>query len=900
MADNVVTQTHSISGDLDKSLTLHINEFMASNDYAIQDEMGNYDDWIELYNPNDFAIDLAGMHLTDDLSVPMKWQFPSDSPVETTIPGHGYLLLWADEEPDEGTLHTNFKLDKSGEEIGLFNSNGSNLIDSVVYNEQLPDVSYGHSPDGSDTWRYFDTHSPLSANGTGYLGQVSETLFSVERGIYDYAFDLTITCSMPETAINYTTNGNEPTAHSTLYTGPIHIDETTCIRAAAFRNGWLRSRVATHSYFFNLTNTRTSLPIISIVGDEEESLYAPNGVTAFPRMRGIEYERPVSLEWIYPEDNSGYQVNCGIRVQGSDYHRARYTIGNGDNWTTNYDKYSFKFYFRDRYDGSDQLEFPMFPRSDISSYHSFTLRGGHNDRNPFIKDELLRRLHKDMGRTEELSGTFTNVFINGEYKHYYNPCERTDEEYLQEYCDSNYDWDIMKITAYVGGAYILPIRSGDDIAWNAMIDYIHSHDLADDSKYQELGQAHLDIPCFVDYLVLQLYSGNWDWPSNNWVASRERSEQGLYRFYAWDTEAAFGDITKVAFNVYPGWAEDLGLNGNDTPIAWLYRALAVNSNFRQLMCDRLYKHFYNDGALTETKIADHFWELHTIISQVNSGMSTSIASFWIPGRFDILKDAFTAQGMFTFEGPVFNINGVYQHGGYVEPNSELTMIMTSSNEYVNMTLLDEEHPVRVHVPADNSLGTTWTTADFIPNPATWSNGTTHTGIGYERSRGYEHLIETDVESDMYAKEKSVLCRLAFDYDGQAFEALLLYMKYDDGFVAYLNGANEIARSPNVTHDTPGSAATGNHEAGSSYEAFPIPDYQSLLVVGTNVLAIHGINGSLTSSDMLVLPMIVGKVINISQAESFILTESIPVKARTLDNDLWSALSTSIFEMGTKR
>lgn len=238
MADNVVTQTHSISGDLDKSLTLHINEFMASNDYTIQDEMGNYDDWIELYNPNDFSIDLAGMHLTDDLSVPMKWQFPSDSPVETTIPGHGYLLLWADEEPDEGTLHTNFKLDKSGEEIGLFNSNGSNLIDSVVYNEQLPDVSYGHSPDGSDTWRYFDTHSPLSANGTGYLGQVSETLFSVKRGIYDYAFDLTITCSMPETAINYTTNGNEPTAHSTLYTGPIHIDETTCIRAAEFRNGW--------------------------------------------------------------------------------------------------------------------------------------------------------------------------------------------------------------------------------------------------------------------------------------------------------------------------------------------------------------------------------------------------------------------------------------------------------------------------------------------------------------------------------------------------------------------------------------------------------------------------------------------------------------------------------------
>jgi hypothetical protein len=234
----------------------------------------------------------------------------------------------------------------------------------------------------------------------------------------------------------------------------------------------------------------------------------------------------------------------------------------------------------------------------------------------------------------------------------------------------------------------------------------------------------------------------------------------------------------------------------------------------------------------------------------------------------------------------------------------------------------------VHIPTDNSLQSTWTTRDFIPETPAWSDGTTNSGVGYERSSGYENLIETDVESDMYNKEKSVLCRMEFDYDGREFEELLLYMKYDDGFVAYLNGPNEIARSSNVTNDTPGSAEAGNHEAGSSYTQFPIPNYQSLLVNGRNVLAIHGINGSLGSSDMLVLPMIIGKVIdespptgdiwftvngsdprdpngninsdaiNTNLTESLAFTESIPVKARTLDNDVWSALNVAIYLVGS--
>jgi hypothetical protein len=102
--------------------TLVINEFMAKNDGFIRDPQGDYDDWIEIYNYGDNAINIGGLYLTDDLSVPGGWRVPDNNPAATTIGPQGYLLIWADGETDEGTLHASFKLSADGEQIGLFES----------------------------------------------------------------------------------------------------------------------------------------------------------------------------------------------------------------------------------------------------------------------------------------------------------------------------------------------------------------------------------------------------------------------------------------------------------------------------------------------------------------------------------------------------------------------------------------------------------------------------------------------------------------------------------------------------------------------------------------------------------------------------------------------------------
>ena len=76
------------------------------------------------------------------------------------------MLIWCDRDIGQGPLHTNFRLDQDGEEIGLLDSdaNGNVPLDIVVFGLQRQDISYGRHPDGSETWSYFDLPTPGTSN----------------------------------------------------------------------------------------------------------------------------------------------------------------------------------------------------------------------------------------------------------------------------------------------------------------------------------------------------------------------------------------------------------------------------------------------------------------------------------------------------------------------------------------------------------------------------------------------------------------------------------------------------------------------------------------------------------------------------------------------------------------
>jgi len=142
--------------------TVLINEFLADNEHVNQDEAGEYDDWVELYNDSAFTVNVGGMYLTDDVGQPTKWQFPSG----TSIAPGGHLLVWCDGDTGQGPLHANFRLNRDGEEIGLFDSEGHGLVslDWVAFGQQQDDVSYGRRPDGADAWEFLDPPTPGMSN----------------------------------------------------------------------------------------------------------------------------------------------------------------------------------------------------------------------------------------------------------------------------------------------------------------------------------------------------------------------------------------------------------------------------------------------------------------------------------------------------------------------------------------------------------------------------------------------------------------------------------------------------------------------------------------------------------------------------------------------------------------
>jgi len=155
---NVADYPFEIQGPLLAQLKL--NEFLADNSALNSDEAGEFDDWLEIFNPTNTALDLAGLYLTDNPSNLEKWQIP---PAVGLIPPGGYVLVWCDEDGSQGPLHANFKLSASGEFIALVKADGMTILDSTSFGGQLEDVSMGRTPDGAAGWVYM-TPTPASSN----------------------------------------------------------------------------------------------------------------------------------------------------------------------------------------------------------------------------------------------------------------------------------------------------------------------------------------------------------------------------------------------------------------------------------------------------------------------------------------------------------------------------------------------------------------------------------------------------------------------------------------------------------------------------------------------------------------------------------------------------------------
>ena len=146
--------------DDNKGRGLIINEFLASNDFCCTDEQGDYDDWVELYNDSNSSIDIGGMYFTDTPDDENPYLIPNTDLSKTTIPPGGYLILWCDDDQEQGVLHLSKKLKGGGESIILMESDGVTVVDSYTYESQTTDISMGRDPDNLDSWIFYENPTP--------------------------------------------------------------------------------------------------------------------------------------------------------------------------------------------------------------------------------------------------------------------------------------------------------------------------------------------------------------------------------------------------------------------------------------------------------------------------------------------------------------------------------------------------------------------------------------------------------------------------------------------------------------------------------------------------------------------------------------------------------------------
>jgi len=177
------------------------------------------------------------------------------------------------------------------------------------------------------------------------------------------------------------------------------------------------------------------------------------------------------------------------------------------------------------------------------------------------------------------------------------------------------------------------------------------------------------------------------------------------------------------------------------------------------------------------------------------------------------------------------------------------------------TLIATGAPVTYHVPTED-IGSAWQSPGF--DDSSWTAAHTGLGWGYSSAVGDDIAADGDLNTDMRGRNSSIYIRIPFEITEPAeVVTLTLKMKMDDGFAAYLNGllvASSKAPAPLLFNSK--SSASSEIRVGDPFEFFSL-SFAGALVAGENILAIHGLNDSVRSSDFLVIPELVSEIQDIS-------------------------------------
>ncbi|NQT61324.1 MAG: CotH kinase family protein [Candidatus Marinimicrobia bacterium] len=569
-----------------QSPKLYINEFLASNSATnIDPDYSSFTDWVEIYNAEDIPIDLGGYYLTDNFNIPNKWQFPPNSIVQPDE----LLLVWTDGMDSLG--HASFKLNKDGEEIGLYDRSG-NEIDAITFPPQVTDISFGRHSDGTQEWVYFSEPTPGANNITqGTPGNLRgpPPIFSLPGGFYQGPVSLELVSNFSNSEIRYTLDGSKPSSTSALYTAPISLHSTTVVRAISSFSEFASSEVNTCTY---ILNDSAELPLISLSTNPEYLWDEGLGILSNGEdCQGVEtanscqsWERPVHFEYFERDGNLKVSQATGLKVRG----------------TTSciFPRKQLGLYARDKY-GEDEFSNQFFRDKYIASFKRLIFRPGAADGignqywGTMFRDEMIATLVKDRMDIDYSASQPAVLFLNGEYFGVHNIRERVKQHYLA--ANHGYDPDNLDIleNPYNGSVY-----QGDAQHYTDMLDFLADNDITNPENYEILGTL-MDVNEFINYQIVELYIANIEWGGLNIQCWRPRTEDGKWRWVLWDVEGSY--------NIYPDGRTSHLVNSfqyeqdNFLRHRWLFEQLLTNVEFKNEFIQRFTAHlntsFHRDRVM---------------------------------------------------------------------------------------------------------------------------------------------------------------------------------------------------------------------------------------------------------------------------------------------------------------
>jgi hypothetical protein len=544
------------------------------------------------------------------------------------------------------------------------------LFSTSVLTAQPPAIENSEAGEGASNNFGFVSASASDS------GLVDLPDYSVEHGFYTTPFDLTISWPDAGSIIRYTLDGSDPRTSPAAVEGPsprtIRIDPASTVgraptpgvvvRAYARVGGVQVTSAGSQTYIFvervktqtypggewpqGIVNTKIldydmdpnvvndvlykdliddallEIPSVCINTDVKNLFDSTSGIYVNPIERGLEWERPVSIELIDPKKREeGFQINGGIRLRGGYSRIPQFYSGQL--------KHAFRFFFREEY-GKGKLKYPLFGDEGVSEFECVDLRTAQNYSWSyqfssshiciFNRDVFSRDSQRDMGDPYTRSRNY-HLYINGMYWGLYQTQERPEASYAESYFGGDKeDYDVVKVNPLNG---LIEATDGTMTAFSQLCSYSVGGFETNDKyfrvqgKYSD-GSINLNQPVLanidnlIDYELVIFYTGNFDAPvtafsnngsPNNFYGIYNRVGRNGFLFFAHDAEHTLMDP-----NYTEGFRGEYGYDrtgpfncGSIKELfnpQYLHEKLTANIEYKVRFSDHVYKHFFNHGALT--------------------------------------------------------------------------------------------------------------------------------------------------------------------------------------------------------------------------------------------------------------------------------------------------------------